>query len=283
MKVPLLSVVVTLIVWAPTVRADAATGGPQRRTLAAWEAYVATTEARIASELASHRGFFASDFSPDRKTVREAVTRGEIVPREMSTRDESGQALQVPAGTVAHWRGAVFVRGVSLDALLHRVQHPDEGGPLPDDVVSMRVLNRAQDRLTLAMRVTRSKIVTATYDTVHLATYRRHGPTRASSASVSTKVAEVVDAGTASERVLGEGEGRGFLWRMNSYWRYEEVRGGVIVELESLTLSRSIPMGLGVVVEPIVNRIARESMIRTLSSVRRLYGSAEGVAATSPQ
>ncbi len=59
---------------------------------------------------------------------------------------------------------------------------------------------------------------------------------------------------------------------MNWYWRYEQVDGGVIVELESLTLSRSIPLGLGMVVEPIINRIARESIYRTLDSMRRLYG-----------
>jgi hypothetical protein len=58
---------------------------------------------------------------------------------------------------------------------------------------------------------------------------------------------------------------------MNSYWRYEEIPGGVIVELESITLSRGIPMGLGLVLEPMVDRIARESVTRTLASVRRLY------------
>ena len=43
------------------------------------------------------------------------------------------------------------------DALLHHLQHPDEDGPLPADVVSLRVLNRAADRLTLGMRLTRKK------------------------------------------------------------------------------------------------------------------------------
>jgi hypothetical protein len=155
--------------------------------------------------------------------------------------------------------------------LLHRLQHPDERGPLPDDVVSMRVLSRAPDRLTLAMRLTRTRIVTATYDTEHVASYRRLGQTRASSKSVSTRIVEVADPGTSEERVLAEGQDRGFLWRMNSYWRYEEIPGGVIVELESITLSRGIPMGLGLVLEPMIDRIARESVTRTLASVRRLY------------
>jgi hypothetical protein len=116
-----------------------------------------------------------------------------------------------------------------------------------------------------------------------VATYRRLGPTRASSRSISTRIAEVANAGTSAERVLAEGEDRGFLWRMNSYWRYEEVRGGVIVELESITLSRGIPMGLGVVLGPMIDRIAQESVTRTLTSVRRLYSGTGTVRAASPQ
>jgi len=34
------------------------------------------------------------------------------------------------------------------------------------------------------------------------------------------------------------GDDRGFLWRLNAYWRYEQVAGGVIAECESITLSR---------------------------------------------
>ena len=123
------------------------------------------------------------------------------------------------------------------------------------------------------MRLTRTKIVTATYDTEHVATYRRHAPAHASSKSVSARIVEVANAGTTRERMLAEGQDRGFLWRMNSYWRYEEVPAGVIVELESITLSRGIPMGLGVVLGPMIDRIARESVTRTLASVRRLYTS----------
>lgn len=45
----------------------------------------------------------------------------------------------------------------------------------------------------------------------------------------------------------------------------------MIVDLESVTLSRSVPLGLGTIVRPIINRIARESMERTLVNIRRTY------------
>ena len=64
------------------------------------------------------------------------------------------------------------------------------------------------------------------------------------------------------------GNDRGFLWRLNSYWRYEEVDGGVIVECESVTLSRSIPSLVRWMVTPMVRSAARESMERTLTSMQ---------------
>ena len=265
----------TFGLWAIALSANAAAAGPQPKTLHAWDTYVAATEARIAAELASSRGFLVSDFAADRTSTRDTIRTGAITLGKLATVDRSGNALPVPGGTIAHWRGAVFLPGTTLDTLLQRLQYPDERGPHQEDVVTLRVLERAPDRLTLAMRLTRTKIVTATYDTEHMATYGRLGPRRASSRSVSTKIVEVADAGTPSERVLPEDEGRGFLWRMNSYWRYEELPGGVIVELESITLSRGIPMGLALVVEPMIDRIARESVTRTLASVRRLYSTVE--------
>lgn len=120
----------------------------------------------------------------------------------------------------------------------------------------------------------RTKIVTVTYDTEHRLDYRRHGRTRASSRSVATRIVELDAAGTANEREKPQGEDRGFLWRLNSYWRYEQIGGGVIVELESLTLSRSIPMGLGAIVKPIIDRIARESIDRTLENIRQTHAPA---------
>lgn len=244
----------------PAARASAETLQPQ--TVKAWDAYVAATEVRIDRELASPRGFLGSDFAPDAPDVRARLLRGEVVIDRMTTRP-GGNALEIPDGLISHWRGGVFLPGLTLDSLLQRLQHPPERGPFPPDVLAMRVLARGPDALTLYVRMTRTKIVTVTYDTEHEVTYRRQGAGRASSRSVATRIVEVTDAGAVD---------RGYLWRLNAYWRYEQVAGGVIVELESLTLSRAAPFGLGTVVRPIVDRIARESIGRTLDGVRQIYG-----------
>jgi hypothetical protein len=253
----------------------------QSRTIEGWNRYVALTEARIARELAGSPQFLASDFSGDAAATRDAVRRGAIPVARLTARDAAGQPITVPDGTVAHWRGAVFVPGVTLATLLDRVQHPPEQGPHQPDVVALRVFDRQPDRLRLAIRMTRRQLVTVTYDTEHLVEYRRDGGGRASSRSVSTRIAEIEDAGTAAERARPVGDDRGFLWRMNSYWRYEQTTGGVIVELESVTLSRGVPFGFGRLVDAIADTIARESMQRTLDHLRRTYGARPRAASRS--
>ena len=40
-------------------------------------------------------------------------------------------------------------------------------------------------------------------------------------------------------------EEHGFLWRLNNYWSYEEGDGGLYIQVESVSLSRSVPNGPG--------------------------------------
>ena len=248
-------------------------GPVQPRTVKAWDAYVAATEARIDNELGSARGFLVSDFAPGGVDARARLLRGEVVMSEMATR-AGASALEVPAGVVSHWRGSIFLPGLTLATLLHRLQYPSERGPLPQDVLALRVLERKPDAVTLFIRMTRTKIVTVTYDTEHRVTYRHHGAQRASSRSVATKIVEIDESSATAGHTKPSGSDRGFMWRLNAYWRYEQVPGGVIVELESMTLSRAVPFGLTAVVRPIIDRVARESIGRTLDGIRQIYGAA---------
>jgi hypothetical protein len=175
-------------------------------------------------------------------------------PPDYDVRAE-GESLGVPSGTISRWRGSVFIPGARLDQVLNRLQYP--GTPPPqDDVVSSRVISRGHDSLRVFIRLVRHAIVTVTYDTEHEMTFRRRTPTIATARSVATRIDEV-----------GGGD-RGFLWRLHSYWRYEQVAGGVRVDLESLTLSRDVPALVRPIALPIVSRIARESMVRTLEALR---------------
>jgi hypothetical protein len=98
--------------------------------------------------------------------------------------------------------------------------------------------------------------------------YIQLGPKRWRSISRSTKIAEVDNAGKASEREKPPGTGEGFLWRLNSYWRFEERDNGTWVECQAVSLSRDVPTGLGWVVEPIIRNLPKDSLENTLRATR---------------
>jgi putative flippase GtrA len=206
---------------------------PARDTIAAWEAFANATEARIRRD-------------------------SQQTPAQSSS-DVTGETISVAGGLIHHWTGALFVRGVTLDTVLGRLLNP--GTPPPqEDVLEARVLARpAYQSLRVYLKLTRRTIVTATYDTEHDVTFTRLSPKLAISRSVATRIVEV------------GGENRGFLWRLNSYWRYQEVPGGVMVTMESLTLSRDVPTIVRPLAMPIVSRVARESVTRTLNAFRSWF------------
>ena len=121
------------------------------------------------------------------------------------------------------------------------------------------------------MRLRRKAVLTVVYDTEHIVTFTRDSASRATSTSTAIRIAEVADADTPQEHVMPAAEDRGFLWRLNAYWRYQDVMGGVIVECESMTLSRDAPLVVRFLVNPIVERTARESMARTLVTMRTRF------------
>ena len=234
-----LAACVIVIAAATGLRADGGLGPHgQPETVAAWERYVATTEQALEQ------------------------SRATTVPRATEAIAATGESIHVPSGTISDWRGAVFIPHLTLDRLLHGLQHP--GTPPPqEDVVSSRVIARGDDSLRVGIRLVRHAIVTVSYDTEHDMRFRRVSPTLATARSVATRIEQV------------DGGDHGFLWRLHSYWRYEETSGGVLVELRSLTLSRSVPALVRPIASPLVTRVARESMVRTLEALRQYFGASE--------
>ena len=242
----------------------------QPQTVKAWQSYVEITEGRIGKELSSQKGFLALDFQSSSESFKErqSALSGKIPIKQMPSGDEENHGIHVPDGMVHHWRGSVFIPGVPLDFVFSRVTNPSKEDTRQEDVLDSRVLESTPGQLKLYLKLQRSKIVTVIYNTEHLVRYQWQGNTQAFSSSTATKISEIERLNGNTEREKPEGRDRGFLWRMNSYWRYQQVPGGVIVECESMTLSRSIPSFLEFMVRPIINKVARESMNRTLQSMK---------------
>ena len=244
-------------------------------TIAAWNRYVEATERRIAGELAAADAraleagnrFLAQDFRDDAAGARRDVLAGNVRIDRMETRDADGNGIRVPKGAIHHWRGSVLIAGATLDDVLHDLMHGADLTGMRNGVVESRVLDREGDGLHMFLKLRRKQLITVHYNTEHRVRYTRHRPDAASSRSVSTRIAELVDAGSPRERERPIGRDRGFLWRLNSYWRYQQTDAGVIVECESVSLSRSIPRAVRWMATPIVNRTARQVMTRTLTSM----------------
>jgi putative flippase GtrA len=224
-----------------------------------WDTYVASVETRFWN--GSAEPFFALD---TRKVSgwRQRAQSGAIPMTEV-------QPPGIPEGKMHHWAGAVFIPRTTVDAVVSRMQQgAGRESEHYAEVKASRLLQRDGDKLRVFMKLERdATIMTVTYNTEHAVEYRRLG-TRAISRSVSTKIAEVADAGTAQEKEKPAGKDNGFLWRLNAYWRFEQMGDGVLIECESLSLSRSVPFVVRPIVGPIANRIARESLERTLKSLR---------------
>jgi putative flippase GtrA len=245
-----------------------ASAGPGAAAASAWQRYQAQIEARFPSSAAKPETFFTHD-ALGHSGWRQEVTRGGVSMVKVDT-------PAVPDAKIHHWVGAVLVPGITLDRLLALLkENAGNESRFYDDVVQSRLLARSGDQLNVFMKLRRTSIITVTYNTEHQVTYRRLSPTRATARSIATRIAELEDAGTPKEREKPSGEDSGFLWNLNAYWRYEEVPGGVIVECESVSLSRSVPMLVRPVANPIVDRIARESLQRTLESLRKVLTSSK--------
>jgi hypothetical protein len=241
--------------------------GPRltREAAVEWDRYVAATERRRAAELTPGGWFLLLDLRPRAPEERRALFAGEVVIRSMELRDAAGEIIEVPGARVHHWRGAIFIPGATVDRVVNRLK---QSPPPQQDVLRAKVLARGADTMTVALRLRRTKIMTVVYDTEHHVTFETHGQARASSATRATRIVELADPGEPAERELAPGEDHGFLWRLNAYWRYEQVAGGVIAECESISLSRDVPFGLATIAGPIISSTARDAMQTALEAVK---------------
>jgi len=244
----------------------AAAAAQSPAALAEWQRHLAMLDARHSAGTGPG-AFFMHDREGGQRDWRETVRSGGVSVVEM-------QAPSVADGRVHHWVGAVFVPEVTIDALISRLkQQAGRESDFYPDVVASKLLAAEGDRLRIYMKLKRTALITVTYDTEHAVEYRRIDAARSAARSEATKIVELKDAGTPRERPVPPGDDRGFLWRLAAYWRYEASSGGVLVECESVSLSRPVPTLLRPVASPIVNRIARESLERTLRSLRAMAAS----------
>ena len=242
----------------------------QMRTLQSWDLYIRQTEKRIDGELPNESRFLRIDgMKPaDAAKVQSVLKAGNVYSERMKTLNAEGREIEANDGLIHHWYGTIFIPGIKVDPLVHWIQDYDQQYKYFKEVEKSKLLSHTGDTFRIYLRLSRTKVVTVHYNTEHTVIYRDYGPGRVSSRSFTTKIAEIDNAGTPSEKEMAIGSDSGFMWRLNSYWRFRERDGGVIVECESVSLSREIPFGFGWLVGSYVESIPRESLESALTSIR---------------
>ena len=240
-------------------------------TLQAFQRYAAATEARLLEQVGPEGPFLYLDYLPqqDRDRTLADLRRGELFMERLETRGANGREIEIKDGLIHHWLGAVFIPGVGLEKTLELIQDYDRHSEIYDpDVEAAHIISRNGDHFEVFMRFHKHKVITVVMDTVHDVQYSNPAADRTYSISRTTSVREVKDPGTAAERALADGEGGGFLWRINSYWRFLERDGGTYVETESISLTRTIPFVVRWLVSPFVNDMPREQLADLLETTR---------------
>jgi len=175
----------------------------------------------------------------------------------------------VPGGLVHHWRGSAFVRGAkskNMIALLRDYNGlPRHYGP---EIQSASVLWERAGAASVAIRMKRKQVLTVVLDGEYDVQTQPVGTNRGFGVSRSTHIWEVDAAGTVHERHMKEGDDDGFLWRLNSYWSFLEVPGGLLIECEAVSLTRDIPGGLSWLAAPLVEELPRGSLEFTMQATR---------------
>jgi hypothetical protein len=252
------SLLVSLLLIGLAVRAGAE---PTAAPTTGFESYVRGVEARLAQQ---HRadGVFL-DFAGSASAEEARVRGGDVVIERMTP---PGGA-ELPGALLHDWRGTTFAPGATA-ADFERMLRDFKGYPqrFQPEVLAGKVESSDGDQMVAWMRVRQKHVLTVVMDTTYDVRFGRLDARNGFSASRSLRIYELTGVGTARERPLGPQEEHGFLWRLNTYWSYEERDGGLYIQVESVSLSRAIPAGLGWAVRPFVESVPRESLEFTLRS-----------------
>jgi hypothetical protein len=227
----------------------------QPKTLQAFEAYMRAAEPRLREH--ERGGALWLDGAAARK---QAVRDGKALAESVAPKGG-----EIPDGLIHDWVGAAFIPGATIDQVLALVQDYDHHKDIyKPEVVDSRLLNRNGGDYQIFLRLLKKKVLTVVLNTNHDVHYSRPEQTRCYARSYATRIAELASAGEKDEHELAPGKGHGFLWRLNSFWRYEERDGGVYVECEAISLTRDVPTGLGWLINPIIRNLPRDSLVNTL-------------------
>jgi hypothetical protein len=227
----------------------------------AFESYVTSLEARLARQHARPGTCVAM-------LPREGAQPGserDLLAGAVLVEPVNGGSWEVDGGLLHHWRAAAFVPGAEprdMLALLH--DYSQLSRYYAPEVVSSR--STAGDG-AMVIRFRKQLVITVVLD-AEFETQSGLAGGCGYSLSRSTHIWQVDEPETTHERRRTEGTDDGYLWRLNSYWSFQEWHEGLLIECEAVSLTRGVPSGLGWLLTPIIQTLPRNSLEFTLAGTR---------------
>jgi hypothetical protein len=231
----------------------------QPKTLHAWEEYVRNANTGMQKRLAPGGQFLWLDENPDGLAK---VRSGEIVVAPAGPHTPK----RVPGGLIHDWIGTAFIPNTIIRDVLgvvrDYVRYSDFYRPT---VLDSKTIARGNmdDRFSMLL-MNKALFLKTALDGDYETSYYQVDERRYYSLAHTTRLQEIQGYGAPGEHELPENEGSGLIWRLSSITRFEERDGGVYVELEAMALSRDIPVSLRWLVDPVVRRVSRDSLITSL-------------------
>jgi hypothetical protein len=110
--------------------------------------------------------------------------------------------------------------------------------------------------------------VTAAVETDNQVQVVRLNSEKAYIMSDALRVQEIADYGQPGEHPFPEDRRPGYVWRSFVLQRVEQRDGGVYIEVETIALSRGIPLEFRWLIKPVTDQLPRKLMLETLSDTR---------------
>ena len=233
---------------------------PRQETLRAWDDYIRSVNASVADRVVGTRPFLWVD---DSSEIQRRVQHGELVVTNHDPR-------KVPQGMIHHWVGAMFVPNVTLDLVMLALNNYDRYSEIYKPLIRKTVvLDRNGDTVKLnVLAVQKALSVTAAVETDEEIRITRPAPNRVCIKAESVRMQEIADYGKLSEHPFPEARRPGYVWRAVIVQRLEQRDGGVYVELETISLSRGIPVEVRWLIKPLTDDLPRKMMTDMLSATR---------------
>ena len=242
----------------------------QAQTAQNYERYVALTEAQADLELAQPNPYLWFERLPEARRLADEQTlrRGDVIIERLETLD-NGQPIPSPGALIHHWIGTIFAPGATLAQTLAFMQDYGRNADyFKPNILRSNIVKHEGDDYFVQQRFYKKKIISSVIDVDEEVHYHVMDSTHAWSRSHTTRVQEVDNPGHSDERPEPEGHDKGFVWKMNTLWRFEERDGGTYMECQAISLSRDLPAGLGWIMSSLVSNLSKDSLNFTLTTSR---------------